>query len=293
MRIQINKALTAVFLLLVAGLSSCLKENYDGGRVQPTHSSGAVPQVVELTLTATSNENFYLLAVDNSDADTTIDFVPVTLATASAAPVDIHVTVELDDLLIDGYNAAHGTFYEPVPASLYTILNPEVVIPAGSNTGFLKIKFKPSDFIGHDYAFGVKISRIKEAGFTISSNLSSGVAAVTIKNRYDGIYRALGVFTHPNPDFTGSFDSEWSCATSGPTAVQFQLNTTVLFGVVIEFVVDEATNRITVNRIGGALDPYDPALNYYDPATRTFHYNFGYSGGTRTCIGTAVYTGPR
>lgn len=293
MKLHINKVLAASFAFMAFCLSSCLKENYDGGRVQPTHSTGAVPQVVELTLTATSNDNFYLLAVDNSDADTTIDFIPVTLATASAAPVDIHVTISLDDVLIDDYNAAHGTFYEATPAGLYTILNPEVVIPAGSNTGYLKVKFKPSDFIGHDYAFGVKITGIKEAGYTISGNFSSGVAAITIKNKYDGIYRAVGNFTHPTPDFTGPFDSEWSCATSGPTAVAFQLNTTVLFGVVIEFVVDEATNRVTVNRIGGALDPYDPSLNYYDPATRTFHYNFGYSGGTRTCIGTAVYTGPR
>lgn len=293
MRVQINRVFTAVLLLLAFCLSSCLKEKYDGGRVQPTHSTGDVPQVIELTLTATSNENFYLLAIDNADQDTVVDFIPVTLASASPAATDIHVTLALDDALIDAYNTAHGTAYEPPPAALYSILNAEVTIPAGRNTGFLKVRFKPSDFIGHDYAFGLKITSIKEAGYTISGNLSSGVAAITIKNKYDGIYNAVGNFTHPNPDFTGAFDSEWSCATSGPTAVAFQLNVTVLFGVVIEFVVDESTNLVTVNRIGGPLDPYDPALNYYDPATKTFHYNFSYSGGTRTCVGTAVYTGPR
>jgi len=293
MRIQINKALTAVFLLLAVGFSSCLKEKYDGGRVQPTHSTGSVPQVVELTLTATSNENFYLLAVDNSDADTTIDFVPVTLATAAAAPVDIHVTVTLDDLLIDGYNAANGTFYEAAPASLYTILNPEVVIPAGSNTGFLKVKFKPSDFIGHDYAFGLKISSIKESGFTISGNLNAGVAAITIKNQYDGLYNAVGNFVHPNPDFTGSYDSEWTMITAGPTSVAFQLNTTVLFGVILTFTVDPVTNLVSVSTGNVVLDPIVPAENYYDPATRSFHYNFSYSGGTRRNTGVATYTGPR
>lgn len=293
MRIQIYNTLTFCFLSLTLLLGSCLKENYDGGRVQPTHSTGQPPNVVELTLTATSNENFYLLAVDNSDRDTIVDFVPVTLASATPAPADLHVTVTLDDALISDYNAAHGTAYEPAPPALFSIVNAEVIIPAGSNTGFLKLAFKPSDFIGHDYAFGFKITGIKESGYVSSGNLSSGVAAITIKNKYDGIYNAVGVFTHPNPDFTGDFNSEWSCATSGPSSVTFQLNTTVLFGVIIEFVVDEATNLVTVNRIGGALDPYDPALNYYVPATRTFHYNFGYSGGTRTCVGTAVYVGPR
>ncbi len=293
MTIQMNRALAAAFILLAFCLSSCLKEKYDGGRVQPTHTDGTAPQVVELTFNATSNDNFYLLAIDNSDEDTTVDFIPVTLATSAPASTNVHVTVSQDDVLIDDYNTVHGTFYEAPPAANYTILNPEVTIPAGSNTGYLKVKFKPSDFIGHDYAFGLKITSITESGYAISGNLSSGVAAVTIKNMYDGIYNAIGNFTHPSPDFTGSFNSEWSCATSGPTAVAFQLNTTVLFGVVIEFVVDEATNRVAVNRIGGALDPYDPSLNYYDPATRTFHYDFSYSGGTRRCVGTAVYVGPR
>ncbi len=293
MRIHINKVLTASFAFMAFCLSGCLKEKYDGGRVQPTHSEGGTPQVVELTLTATSNENFYLLAVDNSDVDTTVDFIPVTLATSAPAGADIHVTVALDDALIDAYNTAHGTVYEPAPAAQYSILNAEVTIPAGSNTGFLKVKFKPSDFIGHDYAFGLKIASIKESGYTISGNLSSGVAAITIKNKYDGIYNAIGNFVHPNPDFTGSYDTEWSCATSGPASVTFQLNVTVLFGVEIIFTVDEATNLVSLERVGAALDPYDPALNYYDPATRTFHYSFGYSGGTRTCVGTATYTGPR
>lgn len=292
MSIQKNK-IAAAAMLLAFFFSSCLKEKYDGGRVQPTHSTGAVPKVVELTLTATSNDNFYLLAVDNSDNDTTINFVPVTLATSEKAATDIHVSVVLDGTLIDEYNTAHGTAYEAPPTGKYTILNAEVAIPAGSNSGFLKVKFKPSDFIGHDYAFGLKIASIKEPGYTISGNLSSGVAAITIKNKYDGIYNAVGNFVHPNPDFTGSYDTEWSCATSGETSVAFQLNVTVLFGVIITFTVDEATNLITLGRVGGTLDPYDPALNYYDPATRTFHYNFGYSGGTRTCVGTATYTGPR
>jgi Domain of unknown function (DUF1735) len=293
MTIQINKALTASFLFLAFCLSSCLKEKYDSGKIQPTHSSGNVPQVIELTLTATSNANFYLLAIDNSDADTTVNFVPVTLSSAAPAAADIHVTLALDDALIDAYNTAQGTEYEPAPADKYTLLNAEVTIPAGSNTGFLKVKFKPSDFIGIDYAFGLKIASIKESGYTISGNLSSGVAAVTIKNKYDGNYNAIGNFTHPNPDFTGSYNTEWSCATSGPTAVTFQLNVTVLFGVLITFTVDESNNKVALTRVGGALDAYDPALNYYDPATKTFHYDFSYSGGTRHCVGTAAYTGPR
>ncbi|MES2848426.1 MAG: DUF1735 domain-containing protein, partial [Bacteroidota bacterium] len=252
MRIHINKVLTASFVFLAFCLSGCLKEKYDDGKVQPAHTDGDAPQVVELTFTATSNENFYLLAVDNSDVDTTVDFIPVTLATSAPAGSDIHVTVALDDALIDEYNTVHETIYEPAPAGLYTILNAEVTIPAGSNTGFLKVKFKPSDFIGHDYAFGLKITSIKESGIAISGNLSAGVAAITIKNKYDGLYNAVGNFTHPNPDFTGSYDTEWSLATSGPASVTFALNVTVLFAVEIIFTVDEATNLVSLERVGAA-----------------------------------------
>jgi len=293
MRIHINKVLAASLAFMAFFLSGCLKENYDGGKVQPTHTDGEAPQVVELTLTATSNENFYLLAVDDSDADTTVDFVPVTLATAGPAPVDVHVTVALDDALIDAYNTAHGTAYEPAPAAQYTILNAEVTIPAGSNTGFLKVRFKPSDFIGHDYAFGLKITSIKETGFTISGNLNAGVAAITIKNQYDGLYNAVGNFVHPNPDFTGGYDSEWTMITAGPNSVAFQLNVTVLFGVVLTFTVDPVTNLVSVSTGDVVLDPIVPAENYYDPATRSFHYNFSYSGGTRRGTGVATYIGPR
>jgi hypothetical protein len=293
MRIQLNKILAASVAFTVFFLSGCLKEKYDGGRVQPTHSPDGTPQVVELTLSAISNANFYIVAIDNSDADTTMDFIPVTLASVSAAPGDIHVTVALDDALIDAYNTANGTAYEPAPAAQYTILNAEVTIPAGSNVGFLKVKFKPSDFIGHDYAFGVKIASIKESGYTISGNLSSGVGAIAIKNKYDGRYNAIGNFTHPNPDFTGPFDTEWTCTTAGPNAVIFPLNVTVLFGLSIIFDVDPATNAVMVAASDGRAIGFDPALNYYDPATKTFHYNFSYSAGSRVCVGTATYTGPR
>lgn len=293
MQLNINNIIKTACLLCTVVLSGCLKEDYDNGNVQPTHSSDGTPAVIEMPLTATSTENFFLLAVDNSDNDTIVDFIPIKLATATPASGDIHVTVSLNSTLLDDYNTEHGTAYEEPPADVYSFENPEVVIPAGSNTGYLKVKFTPSDFIGHEYAFGLAITNVKESGYTISGNFSSGVAAITIKNKYDGLYHAVGSFEHPNPDFTGTYDKEWTLATAGPTSVSFALDVTVLFAVTIVFDVDQQNNLVALSRVGAALDPYDPSLNYYDPATRTFHYNFSYSGGTRHCVGTATYTGPR
>lgn len=283
---------TAACLLLVAGLSSCLKENYEDGKVQPTHNPDGPVKVVELGLTATSNENFFLLAVDNSNDDTVVNFIPVKLGFA-AAPEDVHVTVSVDAALLDAYNTENGTGYEVPPADKYTFVNAEVTIPKGSNTAFLQVRFKPSDFLGHDYGYGLRITGIKEPGYVISGNFGTGVAAITIKNEYDGVYESVGHFTHPNPDLAGDYDQEWDMITSGVTSVTAQLKTTATFSVFIEYTIDPATNFVTVASDNVALDPINQAANYYDPATRTFHYDFTYSGGTRHAVGTAVYTGPR
>lgn len=283
---------TATCLLLVTSLSSCLKENYDNGRIQPTHNPDGPIGVVELALTATSNENFFLLAVDNSPNDTTVNFIPVKLGSAAASE-DVHVTVSVDQALLDAYNTENGTAYEVPPAAVYTFVNAEVTIPKGTNVGFLKVRFKPSDFIGHDYGYGLRITAVKEPGYNISGNFGTGVAVIATKNGYDGVYQSVGHFTHPNPDVTGDYDAEWDMITSGATSVTAQLKTTAAFSVYIEYTIDPVTNFVTVESGDVALDPIVQADNYYDPATRTFHYDFTYSGGTRHAEGTAVYTGPR
>jgi Domain of unknown function (DUF1735)/Domain of unknown function (DUF4361) len=284
--------ITGIYLLLLTcttTLMGCLKDkDFDKGVIQSVHSTGEVPKVVQLKLAVGNVSNFLLLAVDNSDADTTLDVVPVTLATAQPASEDVHVTISLDSSLVNAYDSANGTDYTPPAPSLFTIVNPEVVIPKGSNTGYVQIKFKPADFIGQDLALGFKIASIKEPGYTVSGNLSTGVVALAVKNTYDGVYSATGYFVHPNPDLTGNYNSEWVAATSGPTSVTFQLNTTALFGAYITLTVN-ADNSVTVTSDYVALAPYDPAKNYYSPDDKTFHLDFGYSGNTRHLTGTATY----
>ncbi len=290
MKLNISIAFT-VCLVLSISFSSCLKEKYDSGRIQPTHTDDPI-KVVELGLTATSNENFYLLAVDNSDNDTTVNFIPVRLGIAAASQ-DVHVTVVIEQPLLDAYNTEHGTVYEVPPSDKYTFLNPVVTIPAGSNIGYLKIKFKPSDLLGNDYAFGLRVGLIQEPGYVASGNFGTGVAAVVIKNEYDGLYHAVGHFTHPNPDLTGDYDSEWEMGTSGATSVTASLNTTAAFSASIKYTVDPVTNLVTVSSNDVVLDPIVAADNYYDPLTRTYHFDYTYSGGSRHNEGTATYTGPR
>jgi len=283
--------LLPVLLILFVCITGCLKDDdFDNGTIQSVHNNGDLIKPVEIKLTAADASNFFVLAVDNSDNDTTVDLVPINLATSESAPQDLHVSVSLDDALVDAYNAENGTAYAVPTSTIFTIVNPEVIIPKGSHTGYVQIKFKPSDFIGADWALGFRISSIQETGYTISGNLNTGVTVIAIKNQYDGLYDAEGYFTHPV--FFGDYSSEWSLATSGPNSVTFQLNTTVLFGAFITLTVN-ADNSVDISSNDVALDPYNAAKNYYTPDDRTFHLDFGYSGGTRHLTGTATYTGPR
>lgn len=283
--------------LMCIVITGCLKDDdFDNGIIQSVNTTGDLIKPVEIKLTATDASNFLVLAVDNSDNDTTVDLVPINLATSAPAPEDLHVTVALDSNLVIVYDTTGTAAGTPggdyaIPASsMYTIVNPEVIIPKGSHTGYLQIKFKPSDFIGADWALGFKITSIKESGYTISGNFNTGITAIAIKNQYDGIYNASGYFTHPT--YFGDYNSDWTCATSGPTSITFQLNTTVLFGVYITLTVN-ADNSVDVSSDDVSLDAYDPAKNYYTPADKTFHLDFGYSGGTRHLTGIATYKEPR
>src|SRR5262249_33692928 len=144
---------------------------------------------------------------------TVVDLIPVNLATKDPAPQDLHVTLTADQSIVTNYNTANGTAYGD-PSAFYSVEDGGVVtIPKDQHTGFLKIKFKPSSFLGADWAIGFKITAVQEPGYTISGNLATGIVAIAIKNKYDGNYNltmktvgwaAYGIadgqtFTWPSP----------------------------------------------------------------------------------------------
>jgi Domain of unknown function (DUF1735) len=298
---NINKLLSMLCLGvgLSISLTGCLKDDdYDNGDIQSVRTSGDLTKPIELKISATDNSDFATVSVNSTPNDTTSDFLPVVLATKDPAPEDIHVTVEMVDSLVDIYNAEQaavgGTSDYAVPdPSMYTIPTMEIVIPKGSNTGYLQISYHIPDFVGADWAFGFKIVSVKEAGYTISSNFLQGVVSLAVKNQYDGIYKASGTMVHPS--FPGTFSNkDETMTTSGANSVDlYPLNTTVLFGVDLNLTVDPSTNLVSVTSSTVVLDPYDPAKNYYDPATKSFYIDVTYSGGTRHVTMVAVYDRPR
>jgi hypothetical protein len=293
---NINKSIKifGAMAIIAASLTGCLKDDdYDNGVIQSNRTSGNLIKPIELKISATDNTNFATVSVDNSPNDTTSDFVPVVLATAEPAAQDIHVTLELDNTLVDDYNNANGAAYAVPAADMYEFPSMEVTIPKGSNSGYLQIKYSKPDFIGADWAFGFKIASVQEQGYTVSGNFGQGVVSLAIKNKYDGIYKGSGVMVHPS--FPGNYaNKDEVMTTSGTNSVLlYPLNTTVLFGVDVNITIDPATNLCSLESASVVLDPYDAAKNYYDPDTKTFYLDFGYSGGSRHITMTAVYDRPR
>src|SRR6478736_762838 len=108
---------TLVFLFLISiTLWGCLKdEAFDNHEIQSVAGNGN-QNVISVALTATNTGNHLLLALDQSNTDTTFDAIPVTLA-GQPAPEDLQVTLMLDPALLGSYNAANETAHEEAPSS--------------------------------------------------------------------------------------------------------------------------------------------------------------------------------
>lgn len=320
---KIKSSALAVALIAVS-ISGCLKdEDYDNGLIQSVHATGPVPNIVEIKLTAGDVSNFLVVSYDNSDADTTVDLIPVNLATHDAASQDIHVTLTPKQSLVDDYNTANGTAYGD-PSSLFTLEDGGVVtIPKGSHTGYLKIKFKPSDFLGGDWAVGFQITAIQESGYDISGNLSNGIVAIAIKNKYDGNYnlnmKLVGWSAYGIADGgTYTWPSPVSMITSGPNSVTILTQETgngqpgftadggiTSFGATApQYIFDLATDKlIDVRNLApddgrGRAFQLNPAVtdSRYDPATRTIYAAYlmmQIGRPNQEIYDTLTYVGPR
>lgn len=299
-------------LVILAGLTitGCLKDkDYDSGKTQSTRPDGG-QKIIEIQLTATDVSNFLLKAFDASNTDTTIELIPVVLASASPAPEDINVTLVANPTLVADYNSANGTSYVVPAPSTYTILNQGnvVTIPKGSNVGYLKIKFKPSAFLGSSYAFGFSIASVDKQGYLISGNLNKGIAAIAIKNKYDGRYELRGFHNRPGLDLP--YDEIVDMITSADDKVYMYwvgqgpyhpLNggTTAYGNFTVEFKFNTTTNALIGidNRAtpGSPVFTIGPATNSrWDPATRTIYAQFYYNNNLqRIFTDTLFYQGPR
>lgn len=279
---------------------SCLKDKaYDDGEIQSVRAGDNVIKPIEIKLTATDVTNFKVIAVDNSLGDTTINLVPINLATNAPAATDIHVTITVDEGVLQHNNDTTGREDSLLPTTIYSLINPVVTIPKGSNTGYLQIKFTPSALLEKSYALGLRITKVEEAGYTISGNAGTAVAALFIKNKYDGIYTVTGYHIRGgDPSLTGPIGTiERALVTQSLNSVAWE--GAVPWGGPSQLpggyepiiTVDDETNKVTnITSANGASTMDETYDNHYDPATRTFYIKWKYpSGAVRSFTDTLVF----
>jgi Domain of unknown function (DUF1735) len=289
-----------VFILSIS-VTSCLKDQaYNLSEIQSIQ--GNSPSVLSLGVYVSSQANFTIEAYPASANDTVVNLVPVELGGPSVAGQDIHVTLVENDQIVTAYNTANGTNYVP-PTGMFTIVNNGgvVMIPKGSRTGYLQIKFIANNLIGGSYALGFTISSVAEKGYTISGNLNNGIVAIVAKNEWDADYQVTGWFFHPSVG--RGINQVKHLSTISGTALQGgagDLGTPFTFDVTNDRLQNWASGGFTSSGFmtldnPGGTDYSSPSNggnvpgdanfnstiynNTYDPATKTFYMHYGYVNG--------------
>ncbi len=208
-----------------------------------------------------------------------------------------------------------GASVAEIPNTLYSshVDNPydgqywTVTFKPGEFVKHLKFNLDPSQLItAGKVGMGFLIAEAK--GCQISDAKSQVAVAISAKNQYDGIYRVYGTFFHPtNPDITGAFGTpnfggQLLCEMITTGAASLNRNYggvvgesvvvynnvvgvfTYFTGVKMRFSVN-ANNTVNVIPVPTfiAVDP-SPYNCTYNPATRTFTLNYGWTSGAQRLI---------
>lgn len=269
-----------------------------------------------------------VFSLESTPNDTTFSLVKVRIASGKPVAADTKVKLKLNTQLVDEYNTANGTSYVIPASSLYRFDNLTVTIPAGSRDGSLKIKLKPTDLIGVEYAFGFTIESADDPSVIISGNFKNQVVIIGVKNKYDGVYNlrvrtvgwaAFGIADDVTGDYPATFDMITAGANSltsfnngrgdfllpAFTGGLGVLGSPTAFGATTPlFVFDINTNKLTDVRNTtpddgrGRVLLLNPAVtsSRYDPASKTIYAAIIMKQNGRPdqlVYDTLTYAGPR
>ena len=224
----INKVFPIMTLALVLTLSACLNDSDYSNNWIGTKNNGN-QNFVEVHLTSSDNTNTVSRSYDSFNRDTTINLIPVNL-TSGPATSDVTVSFKVitdtigyktDSAKINLKRLIDKGFALP-DLTKFVVQNTgsQVVIPAGSQTGYIKVKFNPFNFGGF-YAFVIKLTAVAgDGGKWNLSNLTNGYVKFGIKNKYDGWYTATGTLVDAaNAGITGAYPNDIYLETQSANSV--------------------------------------------------------------------------
>jgi Domain of unknown function (DUF1735) len=285
-----------VLLLVVLAASSCVKNN---GYADTINDPG---QYVA-DISEAGAEDLVALALNSLPASEDVILCQVRIGSKAVPNKPFVIKLVPNPTLIADYNTAHGTSYVNLPSTAYTG-SFDLTIPAGKRTADMVIKLNKTALdLSKAYAVGLSIASVDNNGI-ISSTAKNIVAAILVKNQYDGVYSIRGKVLRAGDDVLSGYFSgyEMSLITSGSNSVnfgglQYWANGTGV-GIGNPAFVINADNTITISSPGGAVNSSTQGSGYisrYDPAKKTFYADFVWGAGiaARRATDTLTYLRPR
>jgi hypothetical protein len=236
----------------------------------------------------------------------------------------MNITIKNDP----GIASTYSSDFLPLPPGSYTV---DAATPVIGND--YKVTMQPGEFsklikITLINALALDLNKKYAIGFIITSADANGklaklesslVIEIGVKNKYDGVYKVSGTFFHPtNTALVGPFgtassggDLECDMVTTGSSSLNRDYggvigesvivfnatagNFTYFTGVKMRFAVDPSTNIVTLSAAPGSISPdTSPYDCTYNPSTKTFTLNYGWtSGGQRRITEVLRYLRPR
>lgn len=304
----INKIFPVAVLAFVLALSSCLNDSDYDNNLTGTNNKGG-QDFVAVQLTSAENSNSVTRSYDNSTSPFTVEKLIPIILTSGPAKSDVKVTFKVytlaDTLTSPVFKSKIAKGMKVPDPTKLMILNTgnEVLIKAGESTGYIRVKFTPSDFLGKSSIFAIKITSVSDSKYVIS-NLSEGFVNFGIKNQYHAMYICNGYRIRPGNPTELVVNEERELKTINATTVQdpkfgsyatYHVNIDVttqimsVGGVVCYKVIATPVNDAG-DVVGGmyttftgdaASKPTIPAIpteiNYYNPITKTFVLNCYYT----------------
>ncbi|HEY6502985.1 MAG TPA: DUF1735 domain-containing protein [Chitinophagaceae bacterium] len=305
-------AVTKLFYLLVAALllSSCKKNIIYGDAAINTFRP-----IVEFSETS----GFTSVAMDYTSNLVTVDITDIRFMIRSDVQNNATVKITISPSVVSDYNNENGTSYVMVPVTGFSLESDQFTLSPGERNQKVRIRIKPSDVATGENAIGISIAEVN--GGEVSQIAGTLVIALSVKNKYDGVYRLEGAFYHPtaSPGYD-PFVINVEMHTTGLNSVKMFVPDfggyfhPGLFGGVLsafgaqepEYTVNETTNAVTVqNAFPGAVTFYTMAPGFnsrYDPAAKIIYAKFGYNynpgpvfnpATNREWTDKLIYLGPR
>jgi hypothetical protein len=182
---------------MISALTGCIKDNND--------IKSLVIQNPGIGFPYGANKKNDIIIRPSAIAQQVPGLLLVTLEDAAPASSDIHISIaDNSTTLVNTYNAANGTAFQPLPGSLWSI-PAELIIKSGDRYAMTDIKINKTTGLNLNlqYAIGISITGAS-GGNKIADNLKNLIIVFRIQVDWDGKFSMKGEFYNHSwePAFT-------------------------------------------------------------------------------------------